>query len=135
MAYRIRLKMGTEVKKPKAYTKQDLETALEKITKGMTIKKASRIFLIPRGTLQNRIHNRTKKSNANSGPPPILSANEEKDIVNWIIENVRKGFPRRDSDVFFVVKEFLDASPRKNPFTGTSSVVCYTKLSEMTKFF
>lgn len=100
----------------------------------MSIKKAAKTFSIPRGTLQNRVHNRTKKSDTKSGPSPILLPNEEKDIVNWIVGNARKGFPRRDSDVFFVVKEFLDACPRKNPFIGASSVVCFTKLGEITNF-
>lgn len=115
-------KQKDKQKNIKAYTKQDLETALNKIKGGMSIKKASKVYSIPRGTIQNRVHNRTKQSLTTSGPPSILTRKEEEDIVYWINENARKGFPRRDSDLFFVVKEFLDASPRENPFIGKSHV-------------
>lgn len=55
------LKMPKNVNK-KPYTKEDLEVALSKIQGGMPIKQASRTFSIPKGTLQNRVHNRTKKA-------------------------------------------------------------------------
>lgn len=105
----------------KPYSKAELEVALEMIKKGMPIKQASREFKIPRGTLQNRIHNRTKKAVNCSGPPPVLTEEEELDIVEWVNNNARKGFPRRKMDIIFTVKEFLDASQRENPFEGYSS--------------
>lgn len=110
---------------PKDYNKQDLETALQRIKGGMSIRKASKTYSIPRGTLQNRIHNRTKKSVNIAGRTPYLSQEEEVQIVHWINENARKGFPRRDSDVFYVVKELLDENPRETPFKGNKlGVVC-----------
>lgn len=113
----------------KSYTKDDLELALVKIKNGMPIKVASRTFSIPRGTLQNRVHNRTKKSVNRSGPAPILTAEEEKSIVDWIDENMRRGFPKRYGDMIFAVKEFLDNCPRSNPFKG-----CETEFRPNTEF-
>lgn len=103
----------------KPYSKDDLEQALEAIKNGMAIKKASRDFGIPRGTLQNRVHGRTKKSVNCSGPSPFFSEEEELYIVNWINECARKGFPKRPDDLLYVVKEFLDVTGKENPFNGT----------------
>lgn len=100
----------------KMYSETDMQSALSSIKSGLPIRKASKEFKIPRGTLQNRIHNRTKKSR--KGPETILKSDEEKEIVDWLVANHFKGFPRRKDDVKNVVKEFLDADarPRKNPF-------------------
>lgn len=101
------------------YSKADLEEALQKIKNGLlTIRKASRDYQIPRGTLQNRIHNRTKQSVNRSGPPPVLSFEEEERFVDWLNEHARKGFPRRTNDLMYIVKEFLDKTQRENPFEG-----------------
>lgn len=114
-----RKRLKSNAKRIKPYTKETLETALEKIKAGMPIKQASKKYNIPRPTLQNRIHNRTKQSVNCSGPAPILTAQEEKDIAEWIILNCRRGFPRRFRNVQVVVKKFLDASGRPSPFKGT----------------
>ncbi len=113
-----------------SYTKDDLEFALVKIKNGMSIKMASRTFKIPRGTRQNRIHNRTKKSVNRSGPAPVLTVEEEKSIVDWIEENMKRGFPKRYGDMIFAVKEFLDKCPRPNPFKGKNIVKYYTERSQ-----
>lgn len=100
----------------KNYSDEDMQSALSNIRAGLSIHKASKEFKIPRGTLQNRIHNRTKK--ARKGPETVLTSDEEKQIVDWLVANHLKGFPRRKNDVKNVVKEFLDAdtTPRRNPF-------------------
>lgn len=106
-------------KAPVAYSKADLEDALREIKDSrITIRQASRQYKIPRGTLQNRIHNRTKQSLNRSGPPSVLSIQEEEEIIVWLNEHARKGFPRRPDDLKFLVKEFLDKSQRESPFTG-----------------
>lgn len=98
----------------KIYTEDELQLALERIRNGMSIHQASKMYNIPRGTIQNRLHNRVKKNI--TGPPSILNLNEELAIVQWLISNHEKGFPRRKQDVQAAVKEFLDKSPRPNPF-------------------
>lgn len=109
--------MPKSVAKP--YSKEDLEEALSKIKNNvMSIRQAARHYTIPRGTLQNRIHNRTKQSFNCSGPAPVLSFEEEENIITWLNEHARKGFPRRPDDLRYLVKEFLDKTERENPFTG-----------------
>lgn len=96
------------------YNVEDIEKALENIRNGTSIHAAARMFHIPRATLQHRIHNRSTKSMM--GPAPVLTKSEENDIVNWVFENHSRGFPRRKHEVCGIVKEFLDANPRKNMF-------------------
>lgn len=100
----------------KKYSEHDLQKAIMEIKEGLSIHKAAKLYTIPRGTLQNRLHNRTKKPSF--GPSPVLTVEEEQKIIDWLIDNHSKGFPRRKHDVQTVVKEFLDASPRENPFSN-----------------
>lgn len=46
----------------KIYTEDELQLALERIRNGMSIHQASKMYNIPRGTIQNRLHNRVKKT-------------------------------------------------------------------------
>lgn len=90
------------------YNISDIALALEEIKSGAcSIHAAAKKFNIPRPTLQNRIHKRSK-----AGPDPVLTAEEEKTIVEWIFGNQARGFPRRKHEVCGVVKEFLDNCPR-----------------------
>lgn len=98
----------------KKYTEDVLQKALESIKNGMGVREASRTFKIPRATLQFRKSSKFKKPNC--GPNPVLTAEEENLLVEWICENHRKGFPQRKVDVQASVKNFLDKNPRPNPF-------------------
>ena len=48
----------------------------------------------------------------------MLTIQEEEEIIEWLNEHARKGFPRRPDDLKFLVKEFLDKSQRESPFKG-----------------
>lgn len=107
----------TEGKKySKSYTENDLLKALTAIESGMPKREASKLFHIPRATIQFRLSNKFVKSSP--GPPTILTSQEESILVDWIKECHRKGFPRRKDDVQASVKQFLDEKPRPNPFKG-----------------
>lgn len=102
--------------KLRKYDIGNVDVALDAIKDGMSIHAAATKFGIPRSTLQNRIHNRTKKSSF--GPSPILTAQEETKIEEWLVANHARGFPRRKEDVQSAIKGFLDLFPRPNPFIG-----------------
>ncbi|KAJ8983254.1 hypothetical protein NQ317_015603 [Molorchus minor] len=80
----------------------------------MPKREACRKHNIPRATLQFRLSEKFTKSS--HGPSPILSSQEETILVRWIKDCQRKGFPRRKEDIQISVKQFLDDSPRENPF-------------------
>ncbi|CAK1577870.1 unnamed protein product [Parnassius mnemosyne] len=80
-------------KKRKQYSLENIKLALEAINKGMSKKLASKTYGVPRTTLI--FHTDHPDKNVRPGPPTVLTAKEEEDLVNWIKLNSRKGFPRR----------------------------------------
>ncbi|XP_030749805.1 uncharacterized protein LOC115877675 [Sitophilus oryzae] len=98
----------------KKYSEESLNKAIEKVKNGMPKCTACNKYNIPRATLQFRLSDKFTKSS--HGPSPILSSQEEDLLVNWIKDCQRKGFPRRKEDIQTSVKQFLDESPRENPF-------------------
>jgi len=96
----------------KRYSDADLEKALECIQLGK--REAARKFRIPRATLQFRLSNDFVKSRP--GPQTVLSSQEEGQLVKWIMESSRKGFPKRKEDILKSVSLFLKKTPRPNCF-------------------
>lgn len=102
-------------KEKKKYTEENLIKALNAIRDdGMPKNKAATTFGIPRSTLQFRLSEKFKKPGY--GPETVLTANEEKELVHWVLECYRKGFPVRKQELQQSVKIFLDNEPRENPF-------------------
>lgn len=108
-----KVKTGHEYKK--SYVEDDLQKALAEIANGMPIKQASYKFNVPRATIQFRMSSNLKKKSL--GPSTILMPEEENILVTWLIENYKKGFPRRKEDVQATVQDFINEHPRQNPFT------------------
>lgn len=75
---------------------------------------------IPRLTIHFKISNAFVKTTP--GPPPVLGRTAEDDLVNWIIDCQRKGFPRRKINVQTSVKEFLDQTEIKNSFRNNQGM-------------
>jgi hypothetical protein len=65
---------------------------------------AAKKYTIPRLTLQFRLSSKFSKSSI--GLPPVLSEDEEKVLVKWIIDCSRKRFPQRKLGVHPSVKYF-----------------------------
>ncbi|KAJ4430728.1 hypothetical protein ANN_19319 [Periplaneta americana] len=80
----------------------------------MPKKPAAKKYNIPRSTLQFRLS--AKFSKSSMGPASVLSEDEERLLVKWIVTCARKGFPQRKLDVQLSVKEFLTMNQRKTPF-------------------
>lgn len=98
----------------KRYSEENLSNALKAIENGMPKKEASRVFNIPRSTLQFRKSDKFVK--ARHGPSTVLTAQEENTLVQWIKECHQKGFPRRKEDIQISVKQFLDSEGRPTVF-------------------
>lgn len=62
-----------------SYNEEKLQKALEEVKKGISFKAASRMYGIPRSTLQFRLSNKYTKTS--HGPAPILSKEEESTLV------------------------------------------------------
>lgn len=90
----------------KNFTDETLENALQAIADGnMTIRRASREFKIPYGTLNNKFHGR---HGAAHGGPTVFTAAEETAFVNAITKSSDWGFPLNKRDLQIFVKSYLD---------------------------
>lgn len=97
------------------YSEETITSALAAIKNGISQRQASKLFGVPRQTLQFRKSEKFH-SKTNLGPNPILTHEEENILEKWILNSYQKGFPVRKFDIQVSVKEFLDANPRENPF-------------------
>jgi len=105
-------KKGTSYEKK--YTEENIQKAVDTIRRGMSQRTASRMFGVPRSTIQFRMSGAFVKSTP--GPSPVLTRNGEEDLVKWLIECSKKGFPRRLENIQASVKNFLETSGLQNPF-------------------
>jgi hypothetical protein len=81
-----------------------LKTGLEMIKSGFSVEKTSKVCGVPASTLRSKL----KNNNDNfykSGAPPVLSREEENDIVNWILLMEHWGCPRTRKDVLIQVSK------------------------------
>ncbi|XP_050552311.1 uncharacterized protein LOC118281061 [Spodoptera frugiperda] len=100
----------------KKYTEEDIIKAIAAVNNGMPKKTAALKFGVPRPTLQFRLCSKFIKSRP--GPTTILTEEEEKTLVEWVISSSRKGFPKRKEDILLSVEQFLSRNPRPNNFVN-----------------
>lgn len=105
------MKMG-KVSRSQKYTESDITQCLQAIQNRVPIKTACKRYSIPRSTIKFR--NSDKFSGkARKGPPTALTAQEESEIVQWIMRMARKGFPITKERLVLTVRKFLAENPRK----------------------
>ncbi|CAH0721510.1 unnamed protein product, partial [Brenthis ino] len=100
------------------YPEDKLTQALDAIRNGMKIREASRLYSVPRGTLQDRLHFRVPEGPRKMGPDSILSKSEETEIANWLITLADCGFPLKSDNLLNTVQNIMIEDGRPNPFTN-----------------
>lgn len=98
----------------KKYTEEAIQKALDEIKNGAPKKTVAKKYGIPRATLQFRLG--PKFTKIRPGPKTYLTNDEENLLEGWLLENYRKGFPKRKIDIQMAVKSFLDVNDRTSPF-------------------
>ena len=107
--------MASKSMKGKSWTEDDLKQALEAVgNHSLSIRAAASLYNIPKSTLYD--HHAGKSTASNPGPSPVLTDEDEKALVDWIIEMARIGYGRTRQQVFKTVKKILDRTGRPNPF-------------------
>ena len=100
------------------YSKEHLAVALEEIHNGKRISEVSRKYNIPESTI------RAKKlgiyANKKPGPAPVLTAEEETDLVNWIFCCCEKGFPVTKAQLLESVRVICVNLKKKNSFVNNT---------------
>ena len=103
-----------KTKRPRTkYSNDNLQLALTEISNGMAIKKASKLYNIPRTTLRHKKNNQHSKP---MGAPTVLTAEEEGRIVQWIIDLGKMGFPVTKEQLLFSVSKLITATGRVTHF-------------------
>jgi transposase-like protein len=90
------------------YTEKDVQEAIEEIqTKKINLCQAAKKFNIPKTTL----HQRLKGTSNKHGNSPILSAETEKELAEWIIRCAKIGDPRTRDELLNAASELAKLSP------------------------
>lgn len=94
-----------------------MNTALKKIREeGMPIREASRLYELPRTTLQDKVHNRVPDV-GRPGPKPVLTQAEEEALSKYIKYMSQIGYGRVKDELLDIVQKILRKDGRPNPFT------------------
>ena len=99
------------------WAQNDLEKAVGQVIAGhMSLRKAAAFYGIPKSTLSEYTTGR-RTIGSTRGPPTILTADEERKIVDWALEMSRIGYGRTKEQILLVVQKLVIADKRPNPFT------------------
>ncbi|XP_046141570.1 MFS-type transporter clz9-like [Osmia bicornis bicornis] len=112
------------------YTANELKEAVYKIKSGEPIRKVSRDFGIPKTTLLYK-KNELVPSIRRSGPPTVLTDEEENQLVEWIFHMHKAGYPITKAQIInsvtMLVKELKRDNPFKNGRPGRSWLESFQK--------
>ena len=97
----------------KNYTTEALKQALNAYGQGRSLREAASMFGIPKSTLYINCFtpNEIRKC-----PATVLTANEEENIVQWILECGQRGFSVNRRQLLDCVQKFVLESNRQTPF-------------------
>ena len=94
------------------YSQKQVEAAMELVqSKQMSLNGASKAFGIPYAPLGDKVRSRRPMQPA---PKTVLSEDEEKTLVQWLMELSHRGFGRTKDDVKDMVKTIPDARGGKD---------------------
>lgn len=91
-------------KKNKQYSNIDLKKAIESVRGGSSVRAAAKQFGVPVSTLF--VKNKGKPQ-SKQGKQPIMSADVEAKIADWIVYCAKKGDPKTKQEVIAVASEYL----------------------------
>ena len=72
---------------------------------------------IPRNTIHDHASLKVKEV-SHPGPSPVLTSEEERGLVQWVIKIAEIGYDQCRQQVCTMVKRLLDQNGRANPFTN-----------------
>ena len=101
--------------KRKQYDRQQAIKALNDISLGMSTRKAAKKWGIPRTTL-NGIKNGRYNVASKPGPAPVLTADEEQLLCDWLVEMCGRGIPINQNCLKDTVENILNDDKRQTPF-------------------
>ena len=100
----------------KKWKTEDLTKALQSVREGTSIRRAGSQYDIPRSTLSDYTLGKLEIGKK-TGPPTILTAEEEKRIAEWALQMCRIGYGRTKEQILLAVQRFIEKDGRPNPFS------------------
>ena len=94
-----------------------LRQAMAAVEHGKSIRCAAEMFGIPRATLHDHISGRIQYG-AKSGPKAYLTAEEEKELVIFLLRCAKIGYPHTKKEVFAIVQQIIDNKGIKTTITN-----------------
>ncbi|KAJ8968105.1 hypothetical protein NQ314_002460 [Rhamnusium bicolor] len=90
------------------YSEEALRDALLQIrNNNFSVRKASRIYGVPKTTIHDRLSGRIAEKPRKMGPSPVLSTAEENVLVGWCINLAKCGFPCKMDDILNTVQKII----------------------------
>ncbi|XP_064641188.1 uncharacterized protein LOC135496014 [Lineus longissimus] len=103
-------------RKRQDYRQETMDLALKKVREeGMAIREASRVYELPRTTLQDKVHNRTPDV-GKPGPKPVLTQAEEEELTKYVKYMSQIGHGRVKEELLDIVQKIIEKDGRPNPF-------------------
>ena len=90
------------------WSKENLEAAIIAIERGISIRRAAEMYVIPRSTLHDHVSGRVEL-HTKPGPSPYLSANEEEELAAFLIKCAKMGYPHTRQQILGIVEWILDS--------------------------
>ncbi|XP_039314369.1 tigger transposable element-derived protein 1-like [Solenopsis invicta] len=101
----------------KKWSDTELEKALVDIRSGRSVSGISKSSGIPKSTLISKLKG-YRPIGKRTGPPTVLSAEEEATLVRWMLHLSKRGFPVRKTQLLYNVAYLIKQLNRQAPFTN-----------------
>ncbi|XP_044594105.1 uncharacterized protein LOC123271763 [Cotesia glomerata] len=107
----------TKTRKEGLYSPTKLKKALESVKNGRTIRQTAKDFEIPYSTIRSKMKG-INPIEMKKGPSPVLSAEEETNLVNWILNLGVAEYPRTKESILDSVQLICTKLKKVTPFTN-----------------
>ena len=78
-------------------------SAMEEAERGMPVKRAARLFGVPRSTLRDRVAGNVKHG-TNPGPVPYLTNAEEAELAGFLVDVAKAGYGKSRRDIKWIAE-------------------------------
>ena len=117
-------KKKTWVPKQGLWTEESMKKTLHDVQhNGVSNKRASRMYGVPRTTLVRRLTTFDHASPATR--PPVLSRNEEDELVSHILTMEERGFSLSIAEIYKLAYELAEKNNRAHPFNKEKKAADY----------
>ena len=96
--------------KYKTWTSENLERACQAVESGLSLRQAAEEYQIPKSTIQDHVSGKVL-SGSKSGQK-YLTDEEEEELVTFLLETAKIGFPRTRKEVILIVQATVDRKGR-----------------------